>query len=72
MASGKPTDFVKSLDYPVAWLNDEAFSALNIKEGDGERAVGEAMKQVGLRALYPLATGSRRSARHRAWPKISA
>ncbi len=52
MMSGKATDFVKSLDYPVAWLNDEAFSALNIKEADGERAVGEAMKQVGLRGYF--------------------
>jgi len=51
-SSGKPTDFVKSFDYPLAWLNDEAFSSLKIKEEEAERAVGEAMKQVGLRGYF--------------------
>jgi len=51
-ASGKPTDFVKSFDYPVAWLNDDAFSSLKIKEEEAERSVGEAMKQVGLRGYF--------------------
>jgi predicted AlkP superfamily pyrophosphatase or phosphodiesterase len=51
-AAGKTVEFVKSFDYPVAWLNDEAFSFLRIKEEDAERAVGEAMKQVGLRGYF--------------------
>ena len=51
-AGGKTTEFVKSFDYPLAWLNDEAFSSLKIKEEDAERAVGEAMKQVGLRGYF--------------------
>jgi predicted AlkP superfamily pyrophosphatase or phosphodiesterase len=51
-AAGKTTDFVRSFDYPDAWLNDEAFSALKIKEEDAERAAGEAMKQVGLRGYF--------------------
>jgi len=51
-AAGKPTAFVKSFDYPVAWLNDDAFTSLKVKEEDGERAVGEAMKQVGLRSYF--------------------
>jgi arylsulfatase A-like enzyme len=51
-AAGKPTAFVKSLDYPLAWLNDDAFSALKIKEEDAERAVGDAMKLVGLRGYF--------------------
>ena len=50
--AGKATEFVKSFDYPLAWLNDEAFLALKIKEEDAERAVGEAMKQVGLRTYF--------------------
>jgi predicted AlkP superfamily pyrophosphatase or phosphodiesterase len=49
---GKTMEFVKSFDYPVAWLNDEAFSSLKIKEEDAERTVGEAMKQVGLRGYF--------------------
>ena len=51
-AAGKTTDFVASFDYPVAWLNDEAFSSLKIKEEDAERATGEAMKQAGLRGYF--------------------
>ena len=51
----KSTDFIKSFDYPVAFLNDEAFSALKVKEEDAERAAGEAMKQVGLRGYYTRA-----------------
>src|SRR5437899_1349538 len=51
-SAGKPVDFVKSFDYPVAWLNDEAFSSLKLKEEDAERAVGEALKQIGLRGYY--------------------
>jgi predicted AlkP superfamily pyrophosphatase or phosphodiesterase len=51
-AAGKTTEFVKSFNYPLAWLNDGAFSALKIKEEDAERAVGEAMKQIGLRGYF--------------------
>lgn len=51
-AAGKTADFVRSLDYPVAWLNDEAFSTIKIKEEDAERAVGEAMKQLGWRGYF--------------------
>jgi hypothetical protein len=40
------------LDYPVAWLNQEAFTSAHIKEHDAETAVGEAMKQAGLRDYY--------------------
>jgi hypothetical protein len=35
-------------DYPVAWLDQGAFTAAHVKERDAEIAVGEAMKQVGL------------------------
>jgi hypothetical protein len=48
---GHSTNFVK-LEYPLAWLNNEAFSALHVKEKDAETAVGEAMKQAGLRGFY--------------------
>jgi len=47
-AGGKSTDFVKSFSYPLAWINDDAFLSLKVKEEDAERAVGEAMKQVGM------------------------
>jgi len=40
------------LDYPVAWLDQDAFAAARIKERDAETAVSEAMKQAGLRDYF--------------------
>jgi arylsulfatase A-like enzyme len=45
-------EYVKALDYPVAWLNQDAFTPLKMKEEDAERAVGEAMTQIGLRGYF--------------------
>jgi predicted AlkP superfamily pyrophosphatase or phosphodiesterase len=50
-SAGHPAAYVK-LDYPIAWLDPEAFSAVHVKEHDAEAAVGEAMKQAGLRDFY--------------------
>jgi hypothetical protein len=49
--SGHPAAYVK-LDYPVAWLDQDAFIAAHVRERDAENAVGEAMKQAGLRDYY--------------------
>jgi type I phosphodiesterase/nucleotide pyrophosphatase len=49
--SGHAASYVK-LDYPVAWLDQDTFAAIHIKERDAETAVGEAMKQAGLRDYY--------------------
>lgn len=49
---GHPAVFVK-MDYPIAWLNEEAFAAVQVKERDAETAAGEAMKHAGLRNYYP-------------------
>ena len=40
------------LDYPLAWLDPDAFTAAHLHEREAEVAVGEAMKQVGLRDYY--------------------
>jgi len=48
---GHPAAYVK-LDYPLAWLDQDAFAAAHIREHDAENAVGEAMKQSGLRDYY--------------------
>ena len=48
---GHAANYIK-LDYPVAWLYDEPFAAVHIKEHDAEIAVGEAMKKIGLRDYY--------------------
>jgi predicted AlkP superfamily pyrophosphatase or phosphodiesterase len=50
-SSSHPAAYVK-LDYPLAWLDQEAFAAVHVRERDAEIAVGEAMKQVGLRDYY--------------------
>jgi predicted AlkP superfamily pyrophosphatase or phosphodiesterase len=51
-AATKAADFLRSLDFPLVWLNEEAFSAARVKEEDAERAVGEALKQAGLRGCF--------------------
>jgi predicted AlkP superfamily pyrophosphatase or phosphodiesterase len=48
---GHPAAYVK-LDYPLAWLDQDAFTAAHLREHDAENAVGEAMKQSGLRDYY--------------------
>jgi predicted AlkP superfamily pyrophosphatase or phosphodiesterase len=52
ISSGHPAEYVKSFDFPIAWLNEDAFAALKMKEEDAERATGEALKQVGLSGYY--------------------
>ena len=48
---GHPASYVK-LDYPLAWLDEDAFTAAHVREHDAEVAVGEAMKQAGSRDYY--------------------
>jgi predicted AlkP superfamily pyrophosphatase or phosphodiesterase len=48
---GHPAAYVK-LEYPTAWLDQDAFIAAHIRQRDAEVAVGEAMKQAGLRDYY--------------------
>jgi len=48
---GHSASYIK-LDYPDAWLDQEAFAAAHVKERDAETAVGEAMKQAGLRGYF--------------------
>jgi arylsulfatase A-like enzyme len=44
---GHTTSYVR-LDYPDAWLDQDAFAAAHIKEREAEAVAGEAMKQAGL------------------------
>ena len=48
---GRPTSFIK-LDFPLAWLDPGAFVEAHLGEREAEAAVGEAMKQAGLRGYY--------------------
>ena len=47
-----PAEYVKQFDYPVAWLNPDAFAGVKVNEQDAERYVGDALKQAGLRSYY--------------------
>jgi hypothetical protein len=56
----KNADYVLELDYPLAWLNEEAFAGKENETG-AELDVGEALKQVGLAGYFTkqrLAQGS--------------
>ena len=50
-ASNK-TEFVGAFDYPDAWLNEDAFTALKISEPAAEQAVGEALVAEGMRGYF--------------------
>ena len=49
---GRSANYISKFDYPLAWINEDAFAALRMKQEDAERAVGEAMKQAGLRGYF--------------------
>jgi predicted AlkP superfamily pyrophosphatase or phosphodiesterase len=55
LSPGRKTNYIASFDYPLTWINDDAFAALKMKEEDAERAVGEATKQFGLRGYFTRA-----------------
>jgi hypothetical protein len=52
LSPAHPAEYVSNFSYPLAWLNEDAFAALRLKEDDAERAVGEALKQTGMRGYY--------------------
>jgi predicted AlkP superfamily pyrophosphatase or phosphodiesterase len=48
---GRAASYIK-FDYPLAWLDENAFTTAHVKQHDAEAAVGEAMKQAGLREYF--------------------
>ncbi len=50
----KKADYLLDLDYPLAWLNEDAFAGLSSghRESEAEADAGEAMKQVGLAGYF--------------------
>ncbi len=48
---GHSANYVK-LDFPLSWLDQDAFAAAHVNQHDAEAAVGQAMKQAGLRDFY--------------------
>jgi arylsulfatase A-like enzyme len=49
---GRKADYLLDLDYPLAWLNDQAFASAGRKEADAEVDAGEAMTQAGLAGYF--------------------
>ena len=52
ISPGHKAEYLKEFDYPLAWLDQDAFSAVHISEEDAEHTVGEALKAAGLRDYY--------------------
>lgn len=52
ISPGHKAEYLKEFDYPLAWLDQDAFSALHISEEDAEHTVGEALTAAGLRDYY--------------------
>ncbi|MGD0793195.1 MAG: alkaline phosphatase family protein [Terriglobales bacterium] len=54
----KKADYLLDLDYPLAWLSEDAFAGLFVghsagqKESEAEADAGEAMKQAGLAGYF--------------------
>jgi len=48
----RKAEYLRDLDYPLAWLNEEAFAAAGRKEADAEADAGEALKQSGLAGYF--------------------
>jgi arylsulfatase A-like enzyme len=55
LSPGHPADYVSNFSYRLAWLNQDAFAAVRMKEEDAERAVGEALAESGMRGYYTRA-----------------
>jgi predicted AlkP superfamily pyrophosphatase or phosphodiesterase len=52
LSPAHPAEYVADFGPSVAWLNEAAFSAVHMKEEDAERAVGEALDQLGMRGFH--------------------
>jgi hypothetical protein len=49
---GKQAEYVRELDYPLAWLNEDAFKAAGGNEISAELDAGEALKQIGFAGYF--------------------
>ncbi len=47
---GRKAEYVRDFDFPMVWLNEEAFTG--VKESEAEFEMGEAMKQVAVSSYF--------------------
>lgn len=52
LSPGHSMEYVRAFDYPLAWLNEDTFLSLKIKEEAAERDAGQAMLQIGMRGYF--------------------
>jgi hypothetical protein len=48
----RKAEYVLDLDYPLTWLDDQAFASAGKKESEAEEDAGEAMTKVGLAGYF--------------------
>jgi len=48
----RKADYVAQLEYPMVWLNEQAFQGTDATEASAELDTGEALLQLGLRGYY--------------------
>ncbi len=49
---GARGEFVRFIEWPTVMLDNDAFAASRLNEADAERAVGEALRELGVRQYY--------------------
>ncbi|MFY9673895.1 MAG: alkaline phosphatase family protein [Terriglobales bacterium] len=49
---GKQAEYVRDMDYSLAWLNEDTFTAAGVNEISAEIDAGEALKQVGFSGYF--------------------
>ncbi|HWR36066.1 MAG TPA: alkaline phosphatase family protein [Clostridia bacterium] len=49
---GRRAEYIRDLEFPVFYLSEEAFGAVNMKEAEAERAVGNELLQSGFREFF--------------------
>ena len=55
----KKADYFRDFDFPLAWLNEDAFAAAGRKESDAEADTGDAMRQAGFLGYFTKSQLSR-------------
>jgi arylsulfatase A-like enzyme len=46
LTPGRTTEFIRAIDWPLAFLDPDAFAAAKLNEADAERAAGEALAKA--------------------------
>jgi type I phosphodiesterase/nucleotide pyrophosphatase len=65
---GRSTEYIKLMEWPIAFLSEDAFAAAGVKEADAERAAGDALaKAAGWRGYVTRAQQAQGQLRQDEW-----